>query len=173
MLDEDRGALPYRLIHGEALVTVATWALEQAEVEIVDQRVPWSELADRGVPLVLHDALCPMTPPEFLADCVAQAASGHPVIGVRPVTDSVKRLVEGQVGPTVDRDRLMGVCSPVVLPPDVVADLPDGPPTTDLVALARWLRERYADTTLLEAPVAARRVASGEDLRVLAAITAP
>lgn len=173
MLDEHRGTLPYQLIHGEALVTVATWALEQAEVEVVDQRVAWDELAERGEPLVLHDALCPMTPPEFLARCAGIVAErGVVVVGVRPVTDTVKRLAEGQVGATVDRDSLVGICSPVVLPPDVVATLPDGPPTTELVGLTRWLRERY-DVELVEAPEAARRVASAEDLRVLAALTAP
>ena len=36
VLDEDRGSLPYALIHGEALVACAAWALGDAGVTPVD-----------------------------------------------------------------------------------------------------------------------------------------
>ena len=45
---------------------------------------------------MLHDALCPMTPPAFIAECVARAVErGCVVVGVRPVTDTVK-VVDGR-----------------------------------------------------------------------------
>jgi len=167
---EDRGALPYALIHGEALVACAAWALGEAGVTPVDETVPWSALAESGEPFVLHDPLCPMTPPAFVAACVARAVDrGCVVVGVRPVTDTVKVVEDGLVGATLDRDGLVAVASPVVLPTEVVASL-DGLPATDFVALVAELRRRYP-VELVEAPPEARRVGSEDDVRVLEALT--
>ena len=148
--------------------------LQVVLVEPLARRVAWlaEVVADLGLPLVLHDPLCPMTPPDFLASCTRVAVGRDTVVvGVRPVTDTVKRVTDERLGETVDRDGLAAVCSPVVLPPKVVADL-TGLPATDFVELVGWLRERY-DVALVDAPPAARRVASEEDLRVLEALTDP
>ncbi|KAA1427414.1 2-C-methyl-D-erythritol 4-phosphate cytidylyltransferase [Nocardioides antri] len=172
VVDEDRGSLPYHLVHGEALVAAAAWAMGEAGVDLVDVTVPWSIVADQGRPLVLHDPLCPMTPPEFIAECVRVAAVRDVVVAaVRPVTDTVKEVADGQLGRTVDRDGLVALVSPVVLPAKVVAALP-GLPATDFVELVTSLRASY-DVELVEAPPAARRVASDADLRVLEALTQP
>lgn len=172
VVDEDRGSLPYRLVHGEALVAAAAWAMGEAGVDLVDVTVPWHVVADLGRPVVLHDPLCPLTPPDFIASCVRVAvARDAAVVGVRPVTDTVKEVADGRLGATVDRDDLAAVCSPVVLPPRVVAGL-EGRPTTDFVALVDQLRSR-GGVVLLEAPAAARRADTDEDLRVLEALTEP
>jgi 2-C-methyl-D-erythritol 4-phosphate cytidylyltransferase len=157
-------------VHGEPLVACAAWALGEAGVTLVDAGTPWSSLVVAEEPVVLHDPLCPMTPPELIAACVAAAVDGSVVVGVRPVTDTVKQVEDGCLGGTVDRDALVQVVSPVVLPPGVVAGL-DGLPTTDLAALVAELAERHAVTTL-EAPPSARRVADEDDLRLLEALTA-
>ena len=101
--------------------------------------------------------------------CV-EAAADAVVVGVRPVTDTVKVVEDGYVGSTLDREGLLQVVSPVVLPPAVVAAL-DGLPTSDLAALVALLAGTYPVTTL-EAPATARRVASEDDLRLLEALTA-
>ena len=138
---------------------------------LVDAGTQWSSLVVAEEPVVLHDPLCPLTPPDFIAACVAAcAADGAVVVGVRPVTDTVKVVEDGYVGDTVDRDGLLQVVSPVVLPPAVVAAL-DGLPTSDLAALVTQLAESYPVTTL-EAPATARRVAGEDDLRLLEALTA-
>lgn len=183
VVEEGRGALPFHLIHGESLVASAAWAAGEAGVDLLDQTIPWEAVVEREEPLLLHDPLCPMTPPDFLRRCAERAAvEDRVVVGVRPVTDTVKELhaVEGGdvVGTTVDRDALVAVCSPVVLPTSVVADLlGDGGslPTTDFVRLVTLLRQRYgAERVLLvEAPPEARRVASAADLPVLEALTDP
>jgi 2-C-methyl-D-erythritol 4-phosphate cytidylyltransferase len=171
VLEQDRGSLPFALIHGEALVACAAWALGEAGVSLVDAGTPWSALVESGEPFVLHDPLCPMTPPDFVAACVQRAVEhACVVVGVRPVTDTVKVVRDGFVGETVDRDALVSVSAPVVLPPDVVAALADLP-TTDLVALVADLRLRFP-VELVEAPPSARRVGSVEDVRVLEALTA-
>ncbi|CAI9403661.1 2-C-methyl-D-erythritol 4-phosphate cytidylyltransferase [Nocardioides sp. T2.26MG-1] len=171
VLTDGRGSLPFALIHGEALVACAAWALGEAGVLPVDEGTPWEAVATTGEPFVVHDPLCPMTPPEFVAACVARALEhAGVVVGVRPVTDTVKVVADGVVGETVDRDALVSVASPVVLPPEVVADL-EALPSHDLVELVAALRGRYP-VELVEAPPAARRIGSEEDLRVLEALTA-
>jgi hypothetical protein len=172
VVDEDRGSLPYRLIHGEALVAAAAWAMGEAGVDLVDVTVPWHVMADLGRPLVLHDPLCPMTPPDFIADCARTAAARDVVVvGTRPVTDTVKQVEDGRLGATVDRDALVAVCSPIVLPARVVAAV-SGRPGGDFVELVKGLRASY-DVVLVDAPPSARRVASDEDLEVLEALTDP
>ncbi|WP_028650321.1 2-C-methyl-D-erythritol 4-phosphate cytidylyltransferase [Nocardioides halotolerans] len=172
MLETGRGSLPFALVHGEPLVAAAAWATGEAGIQLVDLGTEWPYLVDAGVPFVLHDPLCPLTPPAFLAACVAHAA-GRSVVtaGVRPVTDTVKALHDDRVGATHDRADLLQVVSPVVLPATVVAAL-DGLPTTELAALVAVLAERFPVETL-EAPAEARRVADESDLRVLEALTAP
>jgi 2-C-methyl-D-erythritol 4-phosphate cytidylyltransferase len=176
---DGRGSLPFALLHNEALVAVASWALGEAGVELLDFTAPWSEVVARGLPLVVHDPLCPGTPVTFLAATVAEAAaSGAVVVGVRPVTDTVKHLDGGDgdggtgdggtVGETVDRSALVAVASPVVLPAAVVSALDDWPDLDDVPALVDRLRREYP-VSFLEAPAQARRVADESDVRLLEA----
>ena len=121
---------------------------------------------------MLHDPLCPMTPPAFIAECVQVAVARDVVtVGVRPVSDTVKQVADGRLGQTVDRDGLAMVCAPIVLPARVVAEIGDRP-TSDFVELVTRLRSSY-DVVLVDAPPSARRVASDEDIRVLEALTEP
>ncbi|GAB3249108.1 2-C-methyl-D-erythritol 4-phosphate cytidylyltransferase [Nocardioides dilutus] len=156
-------------MHGEPLVACAAWALGEAGVTLVDAGTPWSSLVASGEPVVLHDPLCPLTPPEFIATCVA-ACSDAVVVAVRPVTDTVKVVADGYAGSTIDRDGLVQVVSPVVLPPDLVAALP-GLPSTHLPELVARLAELHPVVTI-EAPPAARRVTGPDDLPLLEALTA-
>jgi len=167
---DGRGSMPFALLHNEALVAVASWALGDAGVELLDFTAPWSEVVERGLPLVVHDPLCPGTPVEFLRTAIAESvASGAVLAGVRPVTDTVKHLDDdGVVGGTVDRTSLVAVASPVVLPPAVVAGLDDWPDLDDVPALVERLRGSYP-VTFLEAPAEARRVADESDVRLLEA----
>jgi len=172
VVETDRGSLPFALVHGEPLVAAAAWAMGEAGVQLVDLVTSWEAITDAATPFVLHDSLCPLTPPAFLAECVNHAAESAAVtVGVRPVTDTVKELREQHVGRTHDRTGLLQVVSPVVLPAAVVAAL-DGLPTTDLVTLVAGLAERFPVETL-EAPAQARRVADEDDVRVLEALTRP
>lgn len=175
VLDEGRGSLPYALIHGEALVACAAWALGDTGVDLVDATVPWEALVESGEDLVLHDALCPMTPATFIAACLEHArATGRPVVGVRPVTDTVKVLADGDagqvVGETLDRDALLAVASPLVIPAAVLASLP-GLPSTDLARAVADLAAAGHVVETMEAPPEGRRVSSPDDVRLLAALT--
>ncbi|MER7557700.1 hypothetical protein ABTZ46_12200 [Nocardioides sp. NPDC126508] len=172
--EEGRGSLPFALIHGEALVAAATWSLGESGVTPVDFTTSWEGIVAAEEPLVLHDALCPMTPPAFIAHCVSTAlARDAVVVGVRPVTDTVKNLaVEDGVpvlGATVDRSTLVSVASPIVLPPAVVAVL-DEWPTGDFAGIAGALARRFPVVSV-EAPSVGRRVASPEDVRLLESLS--
>jgi 2-C-methyl-D-erythritol 4-phosphate cytidylyltransferase len=170
VIEVDRGSLPFTLIHGEALVACASWALDEARVTQVDLATEWSVVADTDDPFVLHDSLCPMTPPAFLVDCVARALDGDcVVVGVRPVTDTVKQVAGGVVGETVDRSTLWSVASPIVLPASAVPSM-EQLSVADFAALVESLRSDHR-LELVEAPAAAGRVSSEDDVRLLEALT--
>ncbi len=174
VVERDRGSLPFALLHGEALVTCAAWAMGEAGIQLLDLTTAWYDVREAGLPLVWHDALCPMTPPDFLAACVRRAvADGVVVAGVLPVVDTVKELVDAPdvplVGDTHDRDGLRRLASPLVVPAGVCAELDDWPATDFRAALAD-LRHGH-DVALVTAPAAARRVRSAEDLALLEALT--
>jgi 2-C-methyl-D-erythritol 4-phosphate cytidylyltransferase len=170
VVEADRGSLPFALIHGEALVACAAWALGEAGVTPIDLATGWDAVVESGEPFVLHDPLCPMTPAGFIADCVATAmAQETVVVGVRPVTDTVKTVEGGLVGRTLDRDDLLVVTSPIVLPPAVVAGLADQP-AGDFATLAGALAARFPVTTR-QAPPEGRRVADLADVRLLEGLT--
>ena len=150
----------------------AAWAGGEAGIDLVDATVTWPGIVDSGEDVVLHDALCPMTPPGFIAACLEQSrASGDVVVGVRPVTDTVKVVADDRVGRTVDRDGLLAVCSPLVIPAQVAARL-DRQPSTDLAQAVADLAAAGHRVRPLPAPPEARRVSSPADVRLLDALTA-
>lgn len=122
--------------------------------------------------MVLHDALCPMTPPDFVASCLERAReTGRAVVGVRPVTDTVKVVRDGVVGETIDRDAVLAVASPLVLPAALAAVM--DAPVHDLVAAVSALVGSGHEVETVPAPAAARRVSSADDVRLLEALTDP
>ena len=73
------------------------------------------------------------------------------------------------LGATLDREDLVCVTSPVVLPAAVVAAL-DGLDTDDLAALVARLSERFP-VRHLQAPPLGRRIVGESDLEVLVALS--
>lgn len=132
---------------------------------------------DPGV-LVVHDPCCPMVSATTLRQVAdrALAEPGTVVVASRLVTDTVKRVADGMVQETVDRDSLRTVSSPAALPVAALArerPRPEGPllrePSGD-DELA-WL---VADAVAGGAPLVwvptlgqGRRVSSMAELRVL------
>ena len=167
---EGRGSLPFLLLRGESLVAVASWAMGEAGVHLFDFTLSWQDVQAQGAELVVHDPLCAGTPVEFLREAVAAAADGEVVVGVRPVTDTLKQVTGGLVGQTVDRDAHVVVASPVVLPAPVVAGLAAPPDLADFAVLVQQLRAAHV-VRLLEAPPLARRVARESDVALLEALS--
>jgi 2-C-methyl-D-erythritol 4-phosphate cytidylyltransferase len=151
-------------------VACAAWALGESGATLVDIGTEWSAVVEADRPLVLHDTLCPMTPAAFLAECVHRSSdTGHVVVGVRPVTDTVKVVEEGYVGVTLDRDLLVEVASPVVLPAAVVRAL-DQALDLSFPRLVAALAQRFP-VDAVTAPADARRVRDADDVAVLEALT--
>jgi 2-C-methyl-D-erythritol 4-phosphate cytidylyltransferase len=167
-----RGPLPFAMLDGEPLVALASFALEDAGAELVDFDADLAESRRAGDrPLVLHDPLCPLTPIWFLRRAAEVAQTEDVVVvGVHPVTDTVKATDGELLGQTVDREGLWTLASPVVLPASLVATL-DGWPDDDLVALVQGLQQR-GEVRFLEAPPMARRVEDESSLRLLEALAA-
>jgi 2-C-methyl-D-erythritol 4-phosphate cytidylyltransferase len=168
---EGRGTMPFALVHGESLVASASWALITAGAVLFDFNVPFAEVRNTGRALVLHDPLCPLTSVDFISQAIAASAeSGAIVVGVRPVTDTIKEYDGDLVGATIDRTSLVAVASPIVLPASVVAEL-DLLAVGDFAALVDTLRNRWP-VRFIDAPPLARRVADEDDLSVLEALSA-
>lgn len=167
-----RGSMPFATLDGEPLVALASFALEGAGAELVDFNVELADLYDRARPLALHDPLCPLTPVAFLREAIAlSVAEDLVVVGVHPVTDTIKHVRDGVVGGTVDRGGLWALASPVVLPPSLVAGLDRWPDADDLGALVVRLNEQH-EVRFLEAPALARRVEDESSLALLRALAA-
>ena len=87
----------------------------------VDLAVPFAQVREQGLDLVVHDPLCPLTPVEFLLEAIALSRStGAVVVGVRPVTDTVKQYDAPPDGPlrlgaTVDRGGSVGLGDDLVV----------------------------------------------------------
>lgn len=154
---QGRSDLPRAMLSGRSLVSLAIAALEQARVAVLPTETPWSTVQDRRAPVVLHDPLCPLLPAELIAEAVDLAGTGAVIVGCRPVTDTIKSVTNGRVGRTVDREQLLAIASPIVLPTHVVAELSDWPDTSDYAGLVTTLRDRFP-ITFLEVPAVARRV---------------
>ncbi len=163
---EGRGSLPFALVHGESLVAAASWALTTAGAELFDYGMPFAAVQDAGQMLVIHDPLCPLTPASFIREAIEESArTGAVVVGVRAVTDTIKHYDGERVGATVDRDELMCVTSPVVLPATVVAALEDLA-TDDFAVLVADLTRRFP-VRYLPAPLLGRRIVDEGDLETL------
>ncbi len=116
--------------------------------------------------LVLLDERCPGVTADVVRRVVA-SAEGAVAVGVRPVTDTVKALRDGYVGPTVDRDGLVAVCSPVVVPASLRAPVGLLGAPHDLPGLVGRLVDGGVPLRLVEVPVGGRRVADAAELALL------
>ena len=167
---DGRGSLPFALVHGESLVAAASWSVTTAGAELFDYSVSFESVRESGRALLVHDPLCPLTPADFLEDAIAECEeTGAVVVGVRPVTDTVKEHDGDTLGATLDRADLVCVTSPVVLPATVVAAL-DALDLDDLPAFVAELSQRFP-VRHLEAPSLGRRILDEDDLEVLVALS--
>lgn len=121
----------------------------------------------RGGVLVL-DAHCPLVAAADVAR-VMSAAGTSPAVGVRPVTDTVKRVWHDDgdwLGETVDREVLIAVASPLAAQDgSVLAGLDQVADVAELVATLR----RAMEVALVEVGATARRVRDASDLELLTA----
>ena len=186
-----RGALPFAPLHGASLFRHALAALPvrpgvdsvligvdqgEAQRRALPELSAYAEVVDAcdvartcaGDTLVVHDPLCPLTPQAFISAMLTRfdedgeyAAAAH-----RPVTDTIKRVRDGCVTDTIDREGLGIVTAPVILSAQAVADLGAGLATDDLAELVTSLRA-HGPVSLVKAPSMGRRVDNDSAVRLL------
>ena len=179
-----RGSVPFAVLHKEPLFVHAARAAAESGVALgpvlvvagdEDVERAGAALATASVaaevrpagdwepgdgPLLVHDPLCPLTPPEFLRS-MADGSDPVPMMAFRPVTDTVKIADATRIRGTVDRDTLGALSSPALLTAALLAQARAAglgrPPLDDVTALLAWMR-RCGDVELVRAPSMARRV---------------
>lgn len=126
-----------------------------------------------GDALVLHDAACPLLQAETIVhflESIRSAEPGTALVGVRPVTDTIKEVVDAAVVSTVDRAALAALASPVVVGPELLDPLSAALPRAgDLVDLGDVVEvlATLGTVVAVEVPSSARRVADREDVHLL------
>jgi 2-C-methyl-D-erythritol 4-phosphate cytidylyltransferase len=184
VVDTGVGGVGRLRLHGRTLVAHALEAL--AAVPGVDAVVvggsdrtlaglpadePWRQRAAGG--LVLHDPGCPLLPTDTIVKCLQALRAGSPtaaIIGVRPVTDTIKEVVDGAVVGTVDRAALAALAAPVVVGPGLLEPLSARFPLAgELTDLARVVQALTTMGTVVpvEVPWSARRVSDEFDVELL------
>lgn len=170
-----RALLDVDAVAGRVVVTVdpgqraaAEAALERSDLAVlVEDAHTWWQTVTHTVTVVLHDPLCPLVPASFLADCLeGSSAQDRAVVAFRPVTDTIKTVVEERIADTLDRDQFCIVTSPVVFGHEPISSVP---PTTDFGVLVTWLRER-GPVGLRKAPSLGRRVDDASAVNLLECI---
>jgi 2-C-methyl-D-erythritol 4-phosphate cytidylyltransferase len=92
--------------------------------------------------VLVHDAARALTPPSLFAAVISALRSGaEAVVPVLPITDTVKRVIDGRVTGTVERGDLRSVQTPqgFLLELLVRAHATPGPPATDDASLVERL----------------------------------
>ncbi len=194
----DRGTLPFEALHGEPLYLHALRALVEAfpteatvsvdvdhelrvraEVDavglparVVAGHTWWAESKKlRARDLLVHDALCPLTSVQFLRD-VRERAVGRPgrsFISFRPVTDTLKTVVNERIHDTIDREGLAVLSSPALVSASALGRAFEAncrPPLSDFTELVAWLRT-MGEIELVKAPSLARRVDDPSSVNLL------
>lgn len=191
---EGRGDLPFLHLHREPLfvhcvrtllrttevdeivVTVDPGQHARAHGELARHRLRahveedtswWSTFAARETSVVVMlDPLCPLVPARFVAALLTRAAGveSRALAAFRPVTDTIKTVVDHQIADTINRDDFAIITSPVVVPAGLLAG--DPPPSGDFAVLVGWLRRR-GGVDLVKAPSMGRRVDDESAVSVL------
>lgn len=132
----------------------------------------WAETGPRlAGSLLVHDPLCPLTSAEFLAE-VRRAGHRRPGVSLaafRPVTDTVKTVVDERIHGTIDREGLAALIAPVLIAAPVLRGAVaagDEPPLANFGELLSWLRSR-GPVELVKGPSLARRVDDASAVNLL------
>jgi len=140
------------------------------EVRTVRPGLPLSRLAAGYDVVLVHDPLCPLVPARALSACLDAVGPDGAVVGVLPVTDTVKRVEADVIISTVDRDSLRLLAAPVAFAASLVPALgrllPRAHDLHDLVRLVGVLGD-LATVVPVQVPARGRRVDDAEDVAVL------
>ena len=182
VVDTGPGTAAQLRLHGRTLVEHARDALMAVpgvHVLVVGSGVPGGTTLAPDEPwrarvtgtLVLHDPGCPLLPAAAVRECLDRltaAGPGSAVVGVRPVTDTIKEVREGAVLRTLERTGLWAVQTPQAFRRDALERALDQP--VEVLATATddaSLVEALGGTVrVVEAPRENLKITTPVDLRV-------
>lgn len=117
--------------------------------------------------LLVHDPLCPLTPPAFLVSMAALGAEGATAVAVLSLTDTVKAVAGDVVTATIDRSAVASVASPFVGPSELVLQAAEV--VLDLPSLVRGLWARVP-VEPVAAVASCARVSEPSELDLLSSV---
>ncbi len=129
---------------------------------------PWRGSASSG--LLVHDPMCPLLPSSAVRECLAALRPDGAVVGLRPVTDTIKQVDDGCIVGTVDRERLAALASPLVVGEQLLDRLAEAFPLAGDLADLPQLVEFVAgavDVVEVVVPSLARRITDDDDVALL------
>jgi 2-C-methyl-D-erythritol 4-phosphate cytidylyltransferase len=125
------------------------------------------DVASASQMAVIHDPLCPLVSAPSLRRILRSWEPATVTLCGLPLVDSVKAVREGFVEESLDRDSLRVLSSPVIMPPDLLREVPDlGATLSRPTALTEWLDGRSAVHVALAPPMSQR----AEDISSLAVV---
>jgi 2-C-methyl-D-erythritol 4-phosphate cytidylyltransferase len=131
----------------------------------------WRPRAESG--LILHDPGCPLLRTDTIVSFLQTLRAADPgtaLVGVRPVTDTIKEVIDGTVVGTVDRNALAALAAPIAVGPELLDPLSALlPQVGDLADLGNVVRALVTIGTVItvEVPSSARRVADPQDVTLV------
>lgn len=130
----------------------------------------------RATCVLVHDPRCPLVPASYLAEvaAAARADAGVVLAATRPMTDTVKSVVDGVVQATVDRTMLRVLSSPIAVPAGLLHDLVADDALAhcaDVADLVELVQAAGARLRWVMAPGLARRVSDAAAVSVLECLT--
>jgi len=127
-------------------------------------RIALAELPDDAVVVLVHDAARPLVSDEVIGRVLAPLSEGYDgAVPVLPVSDTIKRLRDGDVVETVDREGLVASQTPQAFLVDVLRRAADGE-GTDCASL---VEARGGRIRAVEGDPRLLKVTSREDLELV------
>jgi 2-C-methyl-D-erythritol 4-phosphate cytidylyltransferase len=130
-------------------------------------RAGLAEVPDDALVVLVHDAARPLLPPEVIERVLGPLSEGWDgAVPGLPVADTLKRVVDGAVVETVERDSLYAVQTPQAFPADVLRRaVATGAEATDCAGLVEAAGGRV---TVVEGDPRLLKVTTADDLAKIA-----
>jgi 2-C-methyl-D-erythritol 4-phosphate cytidylyltransferase len=126
-----------------------------------------ASVGQSGTTLLVHDPLCPLTPPSLLVSMSGRGADGAAAVAVLAMTDTVKTTTGDLVTATINRAAVAAVASPFVGPTELV--LRAAGTVLDLPGLVRRLWG-LVPIGLVAADALCARVSEASELELLSSV---
>lgn len=120
VVTREESIVPAADLCAELEITKATKILCGGEDRLSSVLIGLSETSEDAEYIAVHDGARPLVTPEIIADAFSKAYKYHAACPAVPVNDTVKRVKDGFVEETPDRNAVYAVQTPQVFSTDVL-----------------------------------------------------